>query len=409
MQREFSTRVRKKSFIILSLLAPVIFALTMFIYIKLIFATEIETLTVYIADNTQWVGKNIAGNSVFKFENIAPASLETLRERYADSESVILYIEGEKDGYPVNYSMYSKKTVNIDLQEYVRNAITSTVESRKLKEYNIDNLDEILSKIRTTVDMRTIKWEKNKEDKETDIQIIMVISYVLSFILYMFIFMFGAMVMRGVIEEKSNRIVEIIISSVKPFQLMAGKITGIALVAVLQFLIWIVLTGVFFLAFQSFSPGHGETVSGLTGKLAGVNIVETLVFFVLFFLGGYLLYASMFAAIGSAVESETDSQQLMIPVTVPLILAMLIMIQTFRYPDSSLSVWASMIPFTSPIIMVARIPFGVPLWQILLSLTVLIATFMLMAYVTAKIYRVGILMYGKKPSFREIFKWLKYK
>jgi ABC-2 type transport system permease protein len=381
----------------------------MFIYIKLIFATEIETLTVHIADNTQWVGKNIAGNSVFKFENIAPASLETLRERYADSESVILYIEGEKDGYPVNYSMYSKKTVNIDLQEYVRNAITSTVESRKLKEYNIDNLDEILSKIRTTVDMRTIKWEKNKEDKETDIQIIMVISYVLSFILYMFIFMFGAMVMRGVIEEKSNRIVEIIISSVKPFQLMAGKITGIALVAVLQFLIWIVLTGVFFLVFQSFSPGHGETVSGLTGKLAGVNIVETLVFFVLFFLGGYLLYASMFAAIGSAVESETDSQQLMIPVTVPLILAMLIMIQTFRYPDSSLSVWASMIPFTSPIIMVARIPFGVPLWQILLSLTVLIATFMLMAYVTAKIYRVGILMYGKKPSFREIFKWLKYK
>jgi ABC-2 type transport system permease protein len=383
----------------------------MFLSIKLASTeTGINTLNIKIADNTQWIGGNIASSNVFKFENIEPEPLESLREKYADSESVILYIEGEKDAYPVNYSIYSKKSVNVDLHEYIRKTITAIVENRKLKEYDIDNLDKILSEIRTPVDMRTIKWDKNREDKESNTHIIMLISYILSFILYMFIFMFGSMVMRGVIEEKSSRIIEIMISSVKPFQLMAGKIIGVALVAILQFFIWIVLTGAFLSVFQSFSPGVGDgMLSGVINSLASINIVEILVCFILFFIGGYLFYASMFAAVGSAVESEADSQQLMMPITIPLILAMIIMMQTFRYPDSSLSVWASMIPFTSPIIMVARIPFGVPLWQIILSLTILYATFALMAFITAKIYRVGILMYGKKPSFKEIVKWLKYK
>jgi ABC-2 type transport system permease protein len=401
--------VKKKSFIILSLLTPFIFALTILVYVKLIFGVSTEVTDVKIADNTRWVGKNIAGTGAFKFENIEPKPLETLRAEYAESESVVLYIEGEKDDYPVNFFMFSKKSVNIDLQEYVRKTIASIIENRKLKEYDIDNLDEILAAIRTPVDMRTIQWEKNREDRETNTPVIMAVSYILAFILYMFIFMFGSMVMRGVIEEKSSRIVEVIISSVQPFQLMAGKIIGVALVAVLQFLIWIVLTVVFFYSIQSFSTGTEGIVGGISGAFTGVNIVQILVFFILFFLGGYLLYASMFAAIGSAVESEADSQQLMMPVTVPLILAIMIMVQTFKYPDSSLSVWASMIPFTSPIIMVARIPFGVPLWQIILSLSILIATFVLMSYITAKIYRVGILMYGKKPSFKEIVKWLKYK
>jgi ABC-2 type transport system permease protein len=380
----------------------------------LIFDTEVEVINVKVADNTQWVGQSIAGNSMFKFEVVEPAALETLRARYADTESVLLYIEGEKGEYPSDFSMYSKKSVNIDLKEYVRSAITSIIENRKLKEYNIDNLDEILAKIRTVVDMRTIKWEKDREDRESNTHIIMLISYIMAFILYMFIFMFGSMVLRGVIEEKSSRIIEVIISSVKPFQLMSGKIIGIALVALLQFLIWVVLTLVFFAIFQIFSSDiENGVIGGLTGELtnelANVNIIEILVFFILFFLGGYLLYASMFAAVGSAVESEADSQQLMMPITIPLVLAIMIMVHTFRYPDSSLSVWASMIPFTSPVIMVARIPFGVPIWQILLSLTILVATFVLMSCITAKIYRVGILMYGKKPSFKEIFKWLKYK
>jgi ABC-2 type transport system permease protein len=365
---------------------------------------------VLIADNTQWVGKNIPDNSMFVFENIEPESVDGLRNEYAASDDVIiLYIEGEKDMYPVNFSMYSKKSINIDLQEYVKAIITSTIQNRKLREYNIDNPDKILADIYTVADLRTVRWEENREDRETNTLMIMAISYVLAFTLYMFIFIFGAMVMRGVIEEKSNRIIEIMVSSVNPFHLMAGKITGIALVAVLQFFIWIALTGIFFLAFQNFSSESEGVISKLTVEFASIDIVEILVFFLLFFIGGYLLYAAMFAAIGSAVDSEADSQQLMTPVTVPLILAMMIMVQTFRYPDSSLSVWASMIPFTSPIIMITRIPFGVPLWQILLSLAILIATFVIMSYISAKIYRTGILMYGKKPSFKEIFKWLKYK
>jgi ABC-2 type transport system permease protein len=412
IRREFLARVRKKSFIILSSLAPVLYAVTMFLSVKLASTeTGVKELDIKIADNTHWIGGNIASSSVFKFENIEPEPMESLRKKYADSESIILYIEGEKDEYPVNYSMYSTKTVNVDLHEYIRRAITAIVENRKLKEYDIDNLGKILSEIHTPMDMRTIKWDKNREDKESNTHIIMLISYILSFILYMFIFMFGAMVMRGVIEEKSSRIIEIMISSVKPFQLMAGKITGVALVAILQFLIWIVLTVAFLSVFQSFSSADagGGMLSGVISSLASINIVEILVCFILFFIGGYLLYASMFAAVGAAVESESDSQQLMMPITIPLILAIIIMMQTFRYPDSSLSVWASMIPFTSPIIMVARIPFGVPLWQIILSLSILLATFTLMAYITSKIYRVGILMYGKKPSLKEIIKWLKYK
>jgi ABC-2 type transport system permease protein len=410
IRREFLTRVKKKSFVIRSLLAPFIFALTMFIYFKLISDTSVAVSKVLIADNTQWVGKSIPGNDRFTFENIEPKPVDELRKEYAASdEAIILYIEGEKDEYPLSFSMYSKKSINIDLQEYVKIIITSTIENRKLKEYRIDNLDKILEEIHTVVDMRTIKWEKNKEDRETNTLVIMAISYILAFTLYMFIYVFGSMVMRGVIEEKSNRIIEIMISSVNPFHLMAGKIVGIALVAVLQFFIWIALTAIFFMAFQQFSSGSEGIMSELTVEFASIDISGILVFFLLFFIGGYLLYASMFAAIGSAVDSEADSQQLMMPVTIPLILAMMIMVQTFRYPDSSLSVWASMIPLTSPIIMITRIPFGVPMWQILLSFAILITTFVMMSYISAKIYRVGILMYGKKPSFKEIFKWLKYK
>jgi ABC-2 type transport system permease protein len=384
--------------------------MTMFIYVKLIFDASVEESTVLIADNTQWVGKNITHSGTFRFETVEPEPLDVLREKYAGSATaVILYIEGEKGGYPVNFSMYSTKNISIDLQEYVRESVKSIIENRKLEEYNITNPDKILSSVRAGVDMRTVKWDKDREDKETDTSMIMMISYLLAFSLYLFIFMFGAMVMRGVIEEKSSRIIEIIISSVRPFQLMTGKILGIALVAVLQFLIWIILTVIFFGVFRNFAPESGDIAGGLTVTLNDINTVEILVFFLLFFLGGYLLYASMFAAIGSAVDVESDSQQLTAPVTVPLVIAIMIMIHTFRYPDSSLSFWASMIPFTSPVIMVARIPFGVPLWQILLSLTVLIASFAAMLHISAKIYGTGILMYGKKPSFKEIIKWLKYK
>nr|MBP9019707.1 ABC transporter permease [Bacteroidales bacterium] len=258
-------------------------------------------------------------------------------------------------------------------------------------------------------------------------EINMAISYIASFLIYMFIFMFGSMVMRGVIDEKSNRVVEVIISSVKPFELMLGKIIGVGAVALLQFLIWVVLTFAIIFGAQAFMgvdlasaggsvPGalpegfsaSGGKVGEILAALAGINFGYIILSFLAYFILGYLLYASMFAAVGSAVDNETDTQQLTIPITLPLIIGLFLMIHAFRFPDSSLSFWGSIIPFTSPMVMMARVPFGVPLWQMILSIVLLLATFIFMTYLSAKIYRVGILSYGKKASWKDLMKWLKF-
>ena len=244
----------------------------------------------------------------------------------------------------------------------------------------------------------------------------------------MFVLMFGNMVMRSVIDEKSSRIVEVVVSSVKPFDLMIGKILGVASVAVLQFLIWIVFTTVLVFGFQ-YAVGTEmmmQEVNGVTEQvqviggsaelgnimsaISEIDFVYILGNFFIYFVLGYLLYAAMFAAVGSAVENEADTQQLSVPVTMPLIAGLFIMLHTFQHPDSALSVWASIIPFTSPMVMLARIPFegGVPLWQLLLSIGLLLLTFIGIVYLSGKIYRVGILMYGKKAGFKDLWKWLKY-
>ncbi|MPN14946.1 putative protein YhaP [bioreactor metagenome] len=259
------------------------------------------------------------------------------------------------------------------------------------------------------------------------VEINMAISYIASFLIYMFIFMFGSMVMRGVIDEKSNRVVEVIISSVKPFELMLGKILGVGAVALLQFLIWILLTvgivfgaqaimGVDLSAAGSSIPGAvpdgvpiaGGAMGDIFAALAGLNYVYIVLSFLAYFLLGYLLYASMFAAVGSAVDNEADTQQLTLPVTLPLIIGLFIMIHTFRFPDSTLSFWGSMIPFTSPMVMMARVPFGVPDWELALSIVLLLLTFLFMTFLSGKIYRVGILSYGKKATWKDLMKWLKY-
>jgi ABC-2 type transport system permease protein len=263
-------------------------------------------------------------------------------------------------------------------------------------------------------------------EKTDSVEAYMVMSYIMSFLIYMFTFMFGNMVMRGVIEEKSNRIVEVVVSSVSSFELMMGKIIGVAGVALTQFIIWIVLTlllvmggGLIFGAdvlsgSATAVPGAAEAgeavASGILGGLASLNIPYLLVFFLVYFLLGYLLYASMFAAVGSAVDNEADTGQLAMPITIPLMLGLFIMLHTFQHPSSGLSFWASIIPFTSPMVMLARLPFGVvPGWQLALSIFLLLVTFVFVTYLSAKIYRVGILMYGKKASFKDLYKWMKSK
>jgi len=296
-----------------------------------------------------------------------------------------------------------------------------------------------LKDIKTNVSIKTFTIGEEGDEKVGMVEIYMAIAYISSFMIYMFIFMFGSMVMRGVIEEKTNRIVEVIISSVKPFELMLGKILGVGSVALLQFIIWVGLTVGIIFGVSSFIgvdklAGNEQVTSSVMGgagagdmasvtaslsensspmndvlsALSGVDFVSIILAFLAYFILGYLLYASMFAAVGSAVDNEADTQQLIFPVTLPLIIGLFIMIHTFQYPDSTLSFWGSMIPFTSPMVMMARAPFGVPVWEMALSIGLLFGTFLFMTYVSAKIYRVGILMYGKKATFKDLIKWLKY-
>ena len=335
---------------------------------------------------------------------------------------------------------YSEKQLNIDLQSQIRKSVNKAVEDNKLKAYNIPDLDRVLKDIESDVKMNTYTLdEQTGEEKESMVEIYMGIGYIASFLIYMFIFMFGSMVMRSVIDEKTTRIVEVIVSSVKPFQLMLGKIIGVAAVGLTQFLIWVVLT---FAIVTGVSAAVGvdkiqESVTagmpveqvmeemnvqnidmqnleveesefdGILRALREVNYIKIVVCFLIYFLLGYLLYSGMFAAVGSAVDNEADTQQLILPVTMPLIIGLFIMLHTFQYPDSSLSFWASVIPFTSPMVMMARIAYGVPAWELALSIGLLIVTFLILTYISGKIYRIGILMYGKKATWKDLWRWMK--
>jgi ABC-2 type transport system permease protein len=325
---------------------------------------------------------------------------------------------------------YSKKQMNMDLKGRITRNVEEALEDYKLKEYDIPQLAQIMEDIESDVSIKTYTFDEKGEAQVSKVEIFMVIGYIASFLIYMFIFMFGSMVMRSVIEEKTTRIIEVIVSSVKPFQIMMGKIIGVASVALTQFLIWIVFTMLIVTvagqalglneAAQTMSSVSSEVPvaeitsamqddgDGLLQALKDVNYVQIIGCFIIYFVLGYLLYSSMFAAVGAAVDNEADTQQLILPITMPLIVGLFLMLHTFQYPDSALSFWGSVIPFTSPMVMMARIAYGVPMWELALSIGVLVLTFVGMAYLSGRIYRVGILMYGKKPGWKEIWKWLKY-
>jgi ABC-2 type transport system permease protein len=299
-----------------------------------------------------------------------------------------------------------------------------------------------MNAVKTRIKITTVQIGENGEVKETSTGISMALAYLGAFLMYMVVILFGTQVMRGVIEEKTSRVVEVIISSVKPVQLMMGKIVGIALVGLTQLLIWIVLTGVTVtvlkttflpktnisisqsatspqnLMSSNLNPDMAKQVSELTPQQAEIakllnnamnqNWGLIIFSFIFYFLTGYLLYASVFAAIGSAVDNETDTQQFMLPIMLPIIFAFLVAAGTMKNPESPLAFWCSMIPLTSPIVMMARIPFGVPYWQLGVSMILMLGTFGGFVWMAAKIYRTGILMYGKKTSWKEMWKWLRY-
>jgi ABC-2 type transport system permease protein len=350
----------------------------------------------------------------------------------------VLYISPEVPNSPI---LYSKKQPPIGLIDHISNSLEKEYEKTKLLGYNIQNLDSILTQIRTKVSTQTTLVDEVGQTTKTNQGIAMALAYIGGFLMYMLVFMFGAQVMRGVIEEKTSRVVEVIVSSVKPVQLMMGKIIGIALVGLTQFMIWVILTiGIVGVVKATIfkktdmteitqtlpkdlmsqdkattatnppagvSPGMAEFTK-LFDNAMNQNWLLIITAFIFYFITGYLLYASIFAAIGSAVDNETETQQFMLPVTIPILLGLMVAMGTMTNPESSLSFWFSIIPLTSPIVMMARIPFVVPGWQIALSMGLMVITIMAFVWMAAKVYRTGILMYGKKSSWKEIWKWLRY-
>ena len=433
IKREYLTRVKKRSFLLLTFLGPLFFATLMIAPSLLMLRSEkmeSKKAIVVLDESGMFEGKieNTDANT-FIYEN-ENANIDSLKKFVFDGiYDAFLYIPSTSLNIPVNAKLYSDKQIPMTLSSHIEREMKQVVEHQKLLASGID--PDIVKASKTSINVSTIRMDEESGEKTSYAELEYIIGLVLALVIYFAIFLFSNQVLRGVIEEKTNRIIEIIISSVKPFELMMGKIVGIALVGLTQFLLWIVLTiGIYLVASgiligpEVMSPSGTvmteeisqitETTQGQDIMLEAVNMVQSINFgailwsFLFYFVFGYLLYAAMFAAIGGMVDNETDSNQFSTIVSLPLIVAIVCSTAMVNNPDSSLGIWLSMIPFTSPISMMIRIPFGVPYWQVAVSLILLILTFILITWLAGKIYRTGILMYGKKPSFKEIWKWLKY-
>ena len=431
IKREYTTRVMKKSFILLTFLTPVLFVGMISLIVWLGGIKDDKVKTIGVIDKTHLYEKVLKSNESYSFQFVN-APVDEIKKQTKDNGqfTALLYITDNLIDNPKAVTLYSEKQVNMELKGYITGLLNKYVEEQKLAAYNIPHLKEMVEKSHTEIDLKTIKWAENGKDKEGSAELALTIGMLSAFIIYMFIVIYGAQVMNGVVQEKTNRIVEVMISSVKPFELMMGKIIGIAMVGLTQFLMWVILTGVISAAVGSLFVGSIDVNSmhqmgqvgmqtapvnampsemqSLFTALSGVNYFQIVGLFIVYFLGGYLLYASLFAAVGSAVDNETDTQQFSMPIMLPIIFAIYAGIFAAQNPDGPLAFWCSMIPFTSPIVMMVRLPFDVPVWQILLSLTILILSFVGTTWMAGKIYRTGILMYGKKVSWKELWKWLRY-
>ncbi len=437
--REFLTRIRKKSFIIMTLVGPLLFAAVAIGPAWFATMDDREVRVIGVIDSSKLFIGNLPETQYLKFEYLENTGVDEVRASFSETGyHAVLYIAHIITSTPSAVQLMSDRQPSMNIRMHIANAMEKELERQKLAAYDIDNLDNILAAVRTSVNIRTIVWQDDGGEVESNMELAMIVGYLGGFLIYIFIFLFGAQVMRGVIEEKSSRVVEIIISSVRPFQLMAGKIVGIGLVGLTQFFLWVILSFAIITFVQQvflrdalrpssemvvedmFSSStlqqaqpveneNTELFAEIFTSLGTINFGVMLGAFLFYFLGGFLLYASLFAAIGSAADSETDTQQFMLPVTVPLILSIIVMMSAITSPDGAIAFWFSMIPLTSPVIMMARIPFGVPLWEAALSGGLLIAAFLFTTWLAGKIYRTGILMYGKKVNYVELWKWLRYR
>ena len=405
IRREYLTRVRKKSFIILTLLMPVLIVGMVGGIIFLSSIKDTQTKVIVVSDATGEYFPVLKNTQQYSF--IEAKGFEDYRKNSDKSVYATLVITDDLLKNPNAITLYSQKQIVNSAETAIASQLNDYLGEKKIESYQIPNLEEIIQSSKVNLEIKTIKTDENGKETQTSAIFASTVGMIFTFLIYMFIFVYGAMVMQGVMEEKTNRIVEVIVSSVKPFDLMMGKLIGIGLVGLTQFAIWaIVLLGVSFSGI--FFSGRFGMFQKIGGLFEAVNMIQICFYFVLFFVGGYLMYASLFAAIGAMVNSQEDTQQYMMPITILVLFAFYAGFFSAQNPDGPLALWTSLIPFTSPIVMMVRVPFGVPWWQMLLSVALLVITVILIVKLAAKIYRTGILMYGKKPTYSEIIKWLKY-
>ena len=426
--REFSERVHKKSFIITTLLTPILRIVLMFAPMLISGYSDDSAKMIAVVDDSGIIASQLANTGEVVFEK-TPLPLEIARSEYSGYYAV-LHIGNDIVTNPGAATLYTNGTAAMGTEHNIASQLTMAVQKEKMKMYNVEQ--NVMHELNTRVALQSLKNNLSSEDAESSSSMVAsVLAYVLSFILYMFLILYGVMVMQSVIEEKNNRVLEVLVSTVRPFDMMMGKILGIASVALLQIIIWVVfIGGVAYFVLPHVLPDEilaamemlkqgvpasavGGTEMGLLQAvlmLSNIKYIGGIVIWLLVFVfGGFLLYAAMFAAVGSAVDSPQDAQQLQTPIMLPIILALFVMLSVINDPSSDMAFWFSMIPLTSPIVMMARIPYEIPTWEICLSAVLLYTTFLFVVWGAGKIYRVGILMHGKKPNLKDLLRWMRYK
>ena len=412
ISREYLERVKRKSFIVSTLLVPIFMLLIMVAPAAMMLMSTPESKNIAVIDDSGVIAPRLRGNDEVKFIVSTAEPVDSAKTN--SSYDAILVIGRDAVSKPnESIKMFSHGSLTLVSDAFISGQLKDAIEDVRLEDYNISNLRQILDEVEVDLTLSVVDLDKEEETATSSI-VSYFFSLFMDMILYMFILIYGQMVMNSIIEEKSNRVLELVVSSVKPSILMMGKIIGVGLVAITQILIW----GVIIAACSAWllpmmgtdALGADPEMASIMGQLTDTGfMVSMFVYMILFFIGGYLFYSAIFAAIGSAVDNIQDASQLTSVATMPIIIGVVASLATIQNPSSALSFWLSLIPFTSPMTMMARLPFGVPFWEVALSLVLLYVSFLLLTWLCAKIYRVGIFMYGKKPSLVEIIRWARYK
>lgn len=422
ISREYVTRVRKRSFLLVTILFPFLMAAVAVVPMGLAAMQDDTSKTVAVLDRT---GRYTAALTLTPPDSVGgirfvPAThpLDFYRSEEAEAEAeAVLHILADPATHADALRLYSRSELPPTMKPAIRDAIGKQVRRERLAAAGIAGLDSIISAVESGVGIEAVKWDEQGRQQSSTAELTMVVGLFLAMMIYMFVMYYGGLVMTGVMEEKTSRIVEVIVGSVRPFELMMGKLIGVMLVGLTQFAVWVAMAVslasiigaapvVRMIAGGEMEGAAPASVVGVIGSLSAMPWGELLTLFVLMFLGGYLLYASFYAAIGAAVNSQEDSTQFMMPMVLVMVFALYVAMASMEQPDGPLAFWASLFPLTSPIVMMLRLPFSVPLWQEILSVALLYAAAAAMVWASARIYRVGILMYGKKPTFGELWRWL---